>query len=134
MLDGAHAESTKTKRLLAWEHWIRFVRSADYQINTVNPTQLEICLWLTNLSKKNYSYNSIRTYLYSLASEIQIRGGSRIMTKNKSWFIHSTLRSIQKSSGTSAISWRRPLTIDILDKITNSITSKSHDDLQVFTP
>lgn len=62
-------------------------------------------------------YNSVRTYLFSLVTEIKLRGGKDILDKDKSWYIDSTLKYYKRTNGTLPQIYRRPITVDMLPKI-----------------
>lgn len=124
MVAGAHADSTKTKRSISWRHWLKFMALADFKINPLAPTELEVCLFLTYLYKRKLAYSTIRTYLYSLASEIKMRGGRQIFRQFEDWFIHTTLRYILRKLGTEPLRYRRPLTVDMLFKLVNESASR----------
>jgi hypothetical protein len=67
MLASAHAPSTRRKHTTAWRHWMKFISESEFSISPLQPSELNVCLWLVFLFKqrKKLSYNTIRTYLYS---------------------------------------------------------------------
>jgi integrase len=127
MFGSAYAPSTRRKHTTAWRHWLRYLQLAEFSIPPIRPSELHICLWLVYLFKRHYSYNTIKTYLYSLASEIRIRGGKNIVIPYESWFVHTTLAYMKKSLGTGPITFRRPLTIDLLALLFKILDLKDYD-------
>jgi len=115
------APSTSAKRVTSWRHWMRFLRESNYSIPPIRPSEIHICLWIVWLFKKKLAYLTVRTYLYALAAEIKYRGGRDILKKDFNWFIHSTMRHYQRSLGSAPIVYRRPLTVDILNVLLQSL-------------
>jgi integrase len=111
------AESTMKKRTTCWRHWLRFLRMSGYSIPPIRPSELHVCLFIIWLFRKKYAYHTVRTYLYSLAAELKFRGGIDIVKADRSWFVHSTMRHFKKKLGTAPIVYRRPLTIDLLERL-----------------
>lgn len=128
----AVSESTQKKRKTAWNHWLRFVSATKLSINPIFPSELQVCLFIVYLVKKKLSFISIRTYLYSISAEIKFRGGKQIIVPYKSWFIHSTLKAVKKSSPGSPVV-RRPLTINILHALLQSLDLSHFDSLAFGT-
>jgi len=62
---------------------------------------------------------------------MKLRGGRDIMVPFDNWFIKTTLQHFKREMGTKVIQYRRPLTIDILTKMANSI-DMSHFDNRVY--
>ena len=106
---------------------MRFFRRYQVSLPPTNPTELTVCLWLAHLYQSGLAYHSIRTYLYSLASEIKIRGGPCIIIPYGSWFIRATMRYVLKSKGAGPIQVRRPLTVNILDELVRSVDLDEYD-------
>lgn len=75
----------------------------------------------------------MRSYLYSLAAEIKLRGGRDIVHDDHSWFIHSTLKYFKSRLGTGPIVYRRPLTIDLLHTLLHSLDLSDFDVLVYAT-
>lgn len=122
------ASSTLNKRTTCWRHWLRFLRHSGFSIHPIRPSELHVCLWIVWLfKKKRYAYTTIRSYLYSLASELKFRGGIDIVAEDRSWFIHSTLKHYKKSLGTAPIIYRRALTVDLLEKLLLSVDLSKFD-------
>lgn len=94
-----------------------------------NPTELTVCLWLAHLYQMKLTYYSIRTYLYSLASEIKLRGGPSIIIPYGSWFIRATLRSVLKEKGAGPIQIRRPFTVTNLEELVREVDINIYDNL-----
>jgi hypothetical protein len=120
MIGMAHAPSTRRKHTTAWRHWLNFIKLSEFSVPPIRPSEIHVCLFLVylyRLKKKKFSYHTIRTYLYSLASEIRLRGGKNIVIPYESWFVHTTLGYIRKSLGTATLIFRRPLTTDLLYKV-----------------
>ena len=129
MVSGAFEPSTNTKRSTAWRSWLGFLRQFQVASAPTNPSELTVCLWLAYLFHRNLAYNSIRTYLYSLAAEIKLRGGASIIIPYGSWFIRATLRYVMKTKGAGPIQIRRPLTVIILERLVRSVDLGSYDNL-----
>jgi hypothetical protein len=104
-----------------------FLRCGGYTIPPIQPSELHICLWIVWMfkkkknQKKQLTYNTVRSYLYSLAAEIKFRGGRDIVGGDHSWFIHSTLKHFKSRLGTGPIVYRRPLTVDLLFRLLDSL-------------
>lgn len=126
-MSSASAQSTSRRRSTVWRHWLRFIHEADYSIIPIRPSELYICLWIVWLFKRGLTYGTVRTYLFSLASEIKYRGGSNILSKECNWFIHSTLKHFQLAKGSSPIVYRRPLTVDLLCKVLERVDFSDFD-------
>lgn len=99
----------------------------------LNPTELDICLWIVFLSKKQLSYHTIRSYVYTLAAEIRLRGGPNFIVPNGSWFIHITLEYFARELGTSPRITRRPLTLSELRSILDISDLTDHNTLVFCT-
>lgn len=121
------APSTQAKRVTAWRHWMRFIVESGVSIPPIRPAEIHVCLWILWLFKRKLVYNSVRSYLYSLAAEIRYRGGKNIMSKECNWFIHATMKHFRLSLGSAPIMYRRPLTIDMLNKLLTSIDLSDFD-------
>ena len=121
------AASTKSKRTTVWRHWLSFLHYAHYTFHPIQPTELHICLWIVWMFKKKLSYHTVRSYLYSLAAELKFRGGSDIVAKDHSWFIHSTLKHFKTKLGTQPIVYRRPLTVELLFHLLSTLELSSFD-------
>ena len=93
------------------------------------PTELTVCLWLAHLYQLGLAYYSIRTYLYSLASEIKLRGGPSIIIPYGSWFIRATLRAVMKSRGAGPLRIRRPFTVNDLERLVRAVDLDCYDNL-----
>jgi hypothetical protein len=100
-----------------FNHYQRFLKFVKYKGKPIEPSQLLICLFIVYLFKLELTYGTVRSYLFSFASELKIRGGRDILVPFDSWFIRSTLRHYRMKLGNKAIHYRRPLTIDILCKL-----------------
>ena len=83
--------------------------------------------------KKKLAYNTVRSYLYSLAAELKFRGGRDIVGKDHSWFIHSTLKHFKSKLGTQPIVYRRPLTVDLLFSLLGTLDLSDFDTLVYAT-
>ena len=121
------ATSTKSKRTTVWRHWMRFLRCTDYSVPPIRPSELHICLWIVWMFKKKLTYNTVRSYLYSLAAELKFRGGRDIVSEDHSWFIHSTLKHFKSRLGTGPIVYRRPLTVDLLFQLLKTLDLSKFD-------
>ena len=69
------APSTARKRTTVWRHWLTFLRLSDFAFDPIRPTILYVCLWIVYLFNKNLAFNTVRSYLYSLVTEVKLRGG-----------------------------------------------------------
>lgn len=112
---------------------MRFLRFSGFTVPPIRPKELHICLWITWLFKRKLSYNTVRTYLYGLASEIKIRGGIDIVGKDHSWFIHSTLKHYKSRLGNQPIVYRRPLTVDLLYSLLSCLNLEDFNTLAYAT-
>lgn len=115
------AQSTMAKRMVAWRLWMKFIGEAGYSIPPIRPSELHICLWIVWLFKRKLVYRTVQSYLYSLSSELQFRGGRNILQDGFNWFIHTTLKHYLRSKGNKTIKYRRPLTIDLLNKLLSTL-------------
>lgn len=129
LVRSASADSTNSKRKTSWRHWLNYIRDCGNTIQPINPTELEVCLWLVYLNKKKLAYSTIKVYLYALSSEVKLRGGGQVVKPHISWFIHTTLKAIQKRLTPSLLVYRRPLTIPLMEKLISSLDLKKHDNL-----
>src|SRR5438067_1902841 len=97
--------------------------SLSLQIPTFNSygnllsIQFLVCLWIVHLFQENYAYNTVRSYVFSLASELKFRRGQNFLDAPNAWFIHTTLKHFLKTRNASTLTFRRPITIDILPLI-----------------
>ena len=132
MMANSCAASTKRKRNTVWRHWLSFLH---YTIPPIRPSELHICLWIVWMfkQKKKLAYNTVRSYLYSLAAELKFRGGRDIVGKDHSWFIHSTLKHFKSKLGTQPIVYRRPLTVDLLFSLLGTLDLSDFDTLVYAT-
>lgn len=121
------APSTMGKRATVWRHWMKFVHESNYTVPLIRPTELHICLWLVWLFKKQLAFSTVQSYLYSLASEIRLRGGRNILHEDFNWFVHSTLKYYQRSKGNITLIYRRPLTVDLLNKLLGTLDFSDYD-------
>src|SRR5207302_5600547 len=62
-------------------------------------------------------YNTVRTYVFSLASELKFRRRQNFLEGPNAWFVHTTLKHFLKTRDTSTLTFRRPITIDMLPLI-----------------
>jgi integrase len=115
------APSTIAKRTTVWRLWIRFIRASNFSIPPIQSTELHICLWLVWLFRRRLTYNTVQTYLFSLSAELKLRGGRNILQDGYKWFIHSTMKHFLRSKGNVTIKYRRPLTVDLLNKLLCSL-------------
>lgn len=129
MVRSASAESTNSKRRTSWRHWMNYIRDCGNTVKPINPTELEVCLWLVYLHKKKLAHSTIKVYLYALSSEVKFRGGGQVVRPHVSWFIHTTLKAIQKKLVPSLIVYRRPLTVPLMEKLISSLDLTKHDEL-----
>jgi integrase len=123
---GSGAPATLSKRNTAWNHYVNFLKIMKNKGDPICPTQLTVCLFIIYLFRRKLTYGTVRSYLFSLTSEIKIRGGRDILQPFDSWFIRSTLKHYQLKLGNAPIHYRRPLTIDIVKKLLDAT------DLTVF--
>jgi hypothetical protein len=65
----------------------------------------------------NYAYNTVKSYVFSLASELKLRRGQNFLDAPNAWFIHTTLKHFLKTRDASTLTFRRPITIDMLPLI-----------------
>lgn len=93
------------------------------------PTELQVCLWLVFLKSKKLAPATIRTYLYTLSSEVKQRGGPAFLIPRGSWFIHATLKAITRVSPIKAPLFRRPITIPVLHQFLQALDFSTGDDL-----
>lgn len=117
----SRAPSTMSKRDIVWRHWLHFIHEANYTIPPIRPGELHVCLWIIWLFKKKLAYRTVQSYLYSLSAEIKFRGGNDILRQGFNWYIHSTMKHFMRSKGTQPIRLRRPLTIDLLNRLLVSL-------------
>jgi len=89
--------------------------------NLLMPPQITICLWIIHLFQSNYAYNTVRSYVFSLASEIKFRGGTSFFGGPNAWFIHSTLKHFLKTKTAATLVFRRPITLDMLPHIIKAV-------------
>jgi hypothetical protein len=78
--------------------------------------------------RKGLTYNTVRSYLYSLAAEIKFRGGIDILNKDNNWFIHATMKHFIKKLGNKPIIYRKALTVDLLESLLCGINLSTFDD------
>ena len=123
----AQAQSTNAKHTTAWRHWISFISLTNDYSKLIKPSELDVCLWLVYLFQKHLSYHTIRSYVYTLAAEIRMRGGANIIIPHESWFLHSTLNYLARELGTNSQINRRPLTVHDLISIFNISDLNDHD-------
>lgn len=133
LVGTAASSSTKGKRRASWRHWISFVKGTDAQVELLKPREIDICLWLVYLYKRKLAFSTIKVYLYSLNSEIKFRGGKAIVKPHETWFIHTTLKAIEKKVGSKDLVFRRPLTVPILEKIVGELDFSQGDNLLYAT-
>ena len=72
-------------------------------------------------------YRTVHAYLYALKVEIKLRGGKDIIDKADSWFVHSTMKHYLKTMGNKTLVYRRPLTIDLLQKLIKKLDLEDYD-------
>lgn len=106
-----------------------YIRECGNTVRPLHPTELEVCLWLVYLHKKKLAHSTIKVYLYALSSEVKLRGGGQIVKPHVSWFIHTTLKAIQKTMVPSLLVFRRPLTVPLMEKLITSLDLKKYDEL-----
>lgn len=129
LVSSAAATSTTDKRRASWRHWLAFIKESGGAIEPLKPSELEVCLWLVYLSKKELAYSTIKVYLYALSSEIKMRGGNPIVKYRGSWFIQNTLKALEKRVGSGETIFRRPLTVPIMESVVGSLKLSEHNDL-----
>lgn len=112
-----------------WKLWTSFVQGSSIHIHALAPSELQVCLWLVFLKMKGLSPITIRTYLYSLSSEIKLRGGPPFMVPKGAWFIHSTLKAITRTTPCKGPVFRRPITVPVLKVLLGALDFSSGDDL-----
>lgn len=88
-----------------------------------------MCLWLVFLKVKKLAPITIRTYLYSLSSEIKKKGGPPFIIPKGSWFIHSTLKAITRTTPSKSPVFRRPITVPVLNRFLKALNFSTGDDL-----
>lgn len=81
------------------------------------------------LKTKGLAPITIRTYLYSLSSEVKKRGGPPFITPKGSWFIHSTLKAIARVTPLRGPVFRRPITVPVLNRFLKALNFSTGDDL-----
>lgn len=118
---ASRAPSTMGKREVVWRHWMSFIHEAKYSIPPIRPEEIHICLWIVWLFKRQLAYRTVQSYLYSLSAEIKFRGGIDILRQGFNWFVHSTMKHYLRSKGTAPIKYRRPLTVDLLNKLLSTL-------------
>ena len=121
------AKSTRGKRKTAWRHWVKFLQFINFTSSPIFPSQLHICLWIIFLFKQDLAYRTVKAYMYSLKTEIMIRGGRNILEEFNAWFIHSTLKHYRRQLGSATIQYRRPLTTDMLPLLFNQLDLSDYD-------
>lgn len=112
-----------------WKTWKIFVTSHSGLINLYAPAELHVCLWLVFLKSKGLAASTIRGYLYTLSSEVKKRGGSAIIIPRASWFIHATLKAINRVTPCKTLSFRRPITVPVLVRFLSALNFSVGDDL-----
>jgi len=100
-----------------WKHWVNFWLLNNRDFNLLEPPQIFICLWIIHLFRRDYAYNTVRSYIFSLASELKFRRGKNFLGDPNAWFIHSTLKHFLKTRDASTLTFRRPITTDMLPLI-----------------
>jgi hypothetical protein len=111
------ARSTKLKRQTVWRHFIQFWRHSLRSFDPLDPPQLHICLFIVYLFKRRLCFNTVRSYLFSLAVELKLRGGNNFFEQHDAWFVHTTMKYYKRLLGTRPLTYRRPITLDYLPKI-----------------
>lgn len=123
----SRAPSTMNKREIVWRHWLKFIHEANYSIPPIRPGELHICLWIVWLFKKKLAYRTVQSYLYSLSAEIKFRGGLDILRQGFNWHINSTMKHYLRDKGTQPIKLRRPLTVDLLNRLLASLDMSDYN-------
>jgi hypothetical protein len=67
------------------------------------------------------AFGTVRSYLFSFASELRMRGGKNILEPFDSWFIRATLKHYRRDLGNKPIRYKRPLTVDVLCRLIGSL-------------
>jgi integrase len=111
------APATLSKRNTVWKHYINFLKITKIGVEPIEPSQLTVCLFLIYLFKRGLTYGTVKSYLFSLTSELKLRGGKDILQPFDSWFIRSTLKHYQLTLGNAQIQYRKPITVDIVKKL-----------------
>jgi len=114
-------------RTTVWRHWIRFFRQCDFSFSPIEPKEIQLCFFLMYLYQRKLSFLTIKTYFYSLVTEIKLRGGKNCNNPERAWFIHSTFKFIRRDIGGGAVKYRRPLTIDLLAPLIKKLDLTNHD-------
>lgn len=115
------APSTLVKRRTAWNHYLTYRNTVKRRDSPICPTQLTICLFLIYLFQRGLTYGTVKSYMFSLASELKIRGGKNILEPFDSWFIRATLKHYRIKIGNKPIRYRRPLTTEVLVSLVKSL-------------
>lgn len=127
------AQSTLGKRRASWKHWMNFRREQGLQGSAIQPSELDICLWLTYLFNRKLLPSTIKVYMYALSAEIKFRGGTSFIKPLESWFIRATIRAIEKKADPSKIILRQPLTTDLLKQLAKSVNFSEGDNFLYIT-
>lgn len=112
-----------------WKLWDIFVKGSSTRIHLLAPSELHVCLWLVFLKVRGLAPITIRTYLYALSSEIKKRGGPPFIIPKGSWFIHSTLKAIARTTPCKGPVFRRPITVPVLKELLGALDFTTGDDL-----
>lgn len=129
LIGKSTSSSTKSKRRVAWKHWMDFLKDSGGLIRATRPLEMDICLWLVYLSNKRLKFATIKVYLYSLNAEIKFWGGKGFIRPEKAYFISSTLKALRNSEEIKSPIEKRPLTVSALNSLISSLDIKVFDNL-----
>lgn len=133
LLSKSVAPSTLDKRKASWKHWCKFKAVHTLSGTMINPSELDICLWLTFLRDKGLMASSIKAYMYALSAEIKFRGGTSFIKPYESWFIKATMRAIERGDDPCKVVQRQPLTTDLLSKVAEGTDFSIGDNFAYIT-
>ena len=111
-----------------WKLWDNFVKGSSARIHILAPSELHVCLWLVFLKVRGLAPITIKTYLYSLSSEIKRRRPS--IYHSQRFLVHPLhTQSYLSTTPCKGPVFRRPITVPVLKELLQALDFTTGDDL-----